>query len=79
MQCKSNLEKKKKNPILNLEWTDIYESDNATPKYFTTGIFLEKDKTGLPFQINIRWSAFIGLINWRVCAFLVFEPFSYWV
>ena len=27
--------------------------------------FLEKDKTGLPLQINITWSVFIGLIKWR--------------
>ena len=27
--------------------------------------FLEKNKTGLPLQINITWSLFIGLIKWR--------------
>ena len=46
--------------MLNLEWTDIYEFDNAITfehqsilRFWYLGNVLEKDETELQFQINI--------------------------
>ena len=64
--------KKRFQSMLNLEWTDIYEFDNAITfehqsilRFWYLGNVLEKDETELQFQINIAWSLFIGLIRWR--------------
>ena len=59
--------------MLKLVWpVYIYEFDNAiTFKHQSISLFwnlenvFEKNKTGLPLQVNISWSVFILLINWR--------------
>ena len=63
----------------------IYEFDNAIAfklkiisLFWYLDKFLEKDKSGLLFQINIAWSVFTGLISWRGLHFShvwMFEPF----
>ena len=70
---KAILQKKKSNPCQT--WSDliyINELDNtiifklkSILLFWYLDDFLEKDKSGLLFQINIAWSVLTGLINWR--------------
>ena len=80
---KAILQKKDPNPCqTRSDMIYIYEFDNAITfklksisLFWCLDNFLEKDKSGLLFQINM----FTGLSTEEVCTFLIFEPFIYTV
>ena len=71
--------------MLNLDWPDkLYEFDHATTfkrksisLFWYLDNFLEKDETGLFFQINIVWSVFTGWSIEEVCTVVTIDPFIY--